>query len=287
MDVLWAEYVLSMGYGVCMMFGKPAILLEWKRIFVPPRVRNKFYWTCWIIIVVNLLFYGASFIAFQFYCFPHRKIWDRWVPGKCRDRMSMDAPSTVFNVIIDGIILILPLSTIWKLQMNTRRKIGVSIVFSVGILAVVSAAGRSYTAFTMDYVGDVLYDVANTNMWILGESTCLIVVFCIPTIPKLFGEIKRRGSSAASMTTLTAASSRPGAMNSRHEEFWGRLDDRPDGRAHINDNYGGVDGASQVRLADVEAARPSTSTGQGYGDRSDGGEFGYQNQPWPNKALLR
>jgi hypothetical protein len=153
--------------------------------------------------------------------------------------------------------------------------------------AVVSAAGRSYTAFTMDYVGDVLYDVANTNMWILGESTCLIVVFCIPTIPKLFGEIKRRGSSAASMTTLTAASSRPGAINSRHEEFWGRLDDRPDGRAHINDNYGGVDGASQVRLADVEAARPSTSTGQGYGDRSDGGEFGYQNQPWPNKALLR
>lgn len=52
--------------------------------------------------------------------------------------------------------------------------------------ACVCAAGRVYSTVTLDYLGDATYEVSKTFIWALAELTCVLVVFCLPAIPKAF-----------------------------------------------------------------------------------------------------
>lgn len=132
-----ALYIWPTLYTLIMAFIKPAILLEWAKLFVPKGVRNRFWWTCMILVGFNCCVYIATFVAIQMYCTPHERIWKRWVPGTCVNRKSVDFPSSVFNLLQDILILLLPQGVIWRLQMSRSRKISVSIVFAIGILYVV------------------------------------------------------------------------------------------------------------------------------------------------------
>ncbi|KAH7309767.1 hypothetical protein B0I35DRAFT_482510 [Stachybotrys elegans] len=185
-DVLFELYLLPIFYCLVTGFVKSAILLEWKRIFVPRGIRNRFWWTCIILVTISILFYNAFLIALQFLCEPHERIWRRWVGGTCRNRQDMDLPSAIFNLVLDLIILALPQKIIWNLQMTKARRFGISFVFSVGLLALVCAIGLVYAVSTMDYLHDVIYDQGPANLWLLCESTCAMLVFCVPTFPKAF-----------------------------------------------------------------------------------------------------
>ncbi|KAI1264506.1 hypothetical protein F5Y18DRAFT_436892 [Xylariaceae sp. FL1019] len=176
------------GYGITMFFAKTAILLEWMRIFVPDHTRNYFFYICCFLIALNLGVYTAGTIATNFACLPREKLWHRWVEGHCIDRHRLDTNSASFNLAIDLFILLLPQRIIWTLQMTKKKKIGVSIIFSVGLLAVVSAAGRTYATVTLDYEGDVTYGVSVNLLRGFAELTTVLIVFCITAVPKAIGE---------------------------------------------------------------------------------------------------
>lgn len=115
---------------------KVAILLEWIRIFSPRNSRGWFWYASWALLIVNGLLYTSALIAGNVSCIPHRKIWDRTVPGKCFSRTALDTAMASINVVSSVFILILPQKVIWSLQMNTAKKIGVSSVFAIGLLYV-------------------------------------------------------------------------------------------------------------------------------------------------------
>jgi hypothetical protein len=257
-DILFILYVWPCLYALLMMFAKPAILLEWNRIFVPRGIRNRFWWTCNLLVVFNALFYAASFVAIQFYCSPHPHIWRRYTPGQCRDRVTMDAPSAVFNLLLDIMILLLPQRVIWKLHMTPGKKWGVSFIFGVGILAVVCAVGRVYGVVTLNYRSDVTYNVGPAYLWALAESACVIIVFCVPAIPKMladsavFGYMMRTlrsmtsqnptgPSNASGWTTIPAT-----RTTKKSHTYNGTFDDETD---------------SQVHLADLESASRAHTEG--------------------------
>lgn len=117
------------------MLLKIAIMLEWLHIFVPRRTLNKtFFWVSCTMITLNIMYYAAAIVSVQFYCIPREKIWDRWLPGQCLDRKSLDTSTGCFNVLFDIILLLMPQRVIWKLQLSTKRKLGISFVFSMGLL---------------------------------------------------------------------------------------------------------------------------------------------------------
>lgn len=95
--------------------------------------------TCYSILVVNSLFYSSGVIASALSCRPYVRIWDRRVPGTCINTMILDMASSAFNVISDVAILALPQNIIWRLQMTTRRKIGLSLIFAIGLMYAISA----------------------------------------------------------------------------------------------------------------------------------------------------
>ena len=116
---------------------KAAILLEWLRIFVPHNAHNAFFWASWVTIVANTMFYVAGIFAENFSCRPYNSIWDKTVPGsQCIDVKALFLSSAVLDLASDIAVLILPQMIIWSLQMSTQKKLGVSVLFTMGILYV-------------------------------------------------------------------------------------------------------------------------------------------------------
>lgn len=127
--------VIEILYHLTILCTKVAVLLQYLRIFVPARTR-KFYLT-WALIAINGTVNVSLAIALAFQCIPRRKIWTPALDGRCIHLGAAFLTSATTNVITDWAVFLLPLSSIWGLQLPWKRKIGVSAVFTVGLLYVV------------------------------------------------------------------------------------------------------------------------------------------------------
>ncbi|KAI1126733.1 hypothetical protein F5Y10DRAFT_244220 [Nemania abortiva] len=184
--ILYDLYILQFFYSFAMLLIKPAILNQWVGLFVPGKTRNWFYWIARILTGANILLYTAAIIVSNVACRPREKLWNFWVPGHCIDKRNLDLTTSSFNLAFDLCTLLLPQRIIWRLQMNMKRKIGISIMFSVGILACVAAGGRVVTTILTPYTGEATYGLSAVALWGLAELACVIMVYCIPAIPRIF-----------------------------------------------------------------------------------------------------
>ncbi|CAG8974562.1 hypothetical protein HYALB_00004358 [Hymenoscyphus albidus] len=187
-DMLYYIHFSACFYAMSVMCLKVAILLEWTRIFSPHGISRRFSRICYTLLVINVCFYTASVIASALSCRPYKRIWDKLVPGTCINTMILDVTSSAINVLSNIIILLLPQHIIWRLQMTLKRKIGVALVFGVGIICVASALGRLVATVEYFQSPDVSYHVSAVGIWCLSEMTCLLIVCCCPTISKIFNE---------------------------------------------------------------------------------------------------
>lgn len=105
-------------------------------IFNPNGFHNSFFWANRIILVVSILLSSATILSEILSCLPVNAHWQPWVKARCFNKKPLEFTVTYGCVIIDFVILLLPQSTIWKLNMNRIKKAGVSAIFSVGILCV-------------------------------------------------------------------------------------------------------------------------------------------------------
>ena len=128
----------SIFYGLTIMLLKAAILLDWVRIFVVRHQRNVMFWICHGLIWSNVLFYGIGTIVEIFQCTPREKIWNPlFEGGSCPIHMPAHMlASGIINLVSDITILVLPQKIIWKLRISTNKKVGVSLLFAIGILLV-------------------------------------------------------------------------------------------------------------------------------------------------------
>ncbi|TGJ88105.1 hypothetical protein E0Z10_g639 [Xylaria hypoxylon] len=211
-NLSWFYYNLFLGtqmYLATMIFLKPAILLEWARIFGPGN-RKGFRWTCYILAGVNSTYYLINILIEVNSCHPRAYYWDKTIPGgHCLDGPVLALTSALVNLIFDLAILILPQTVIWRLNMSRRRKAGVSIVFIIGLLAVASAILR--IAFGISYVSniDYTYILSSQSILCIAELTAGFLVFASPAAPKpVLHLIKQAGSSVDRLIGSSRGSNR-------------------------------------------------------------------------------
>ncbi|KAI1128526.1 hypothetical protein F5Y10DRAFT_240288 [Nemania abortiva] len=197
-EFLFTVYLGSAFYSIAVMSLKVAILLEWTRTFAPRGARGFFYHACLVLIGLNVSFYSSSFLVENLSCFPHNGIWDKTIPARCINHKALDLSSATINLASHLLILILPQWVIWKLNMTRRKKIGVSLIFAVGILTVIAGTFRLATTVQYYLSPDITYRVSSLSLWALAEVTLLVLVFSMPAFPSLF--VKRTASSKGSST---------------------------------------------------------------------------------------
>lgn len=114
-----------------MFFTKLSILLLFLRFFVPPQTKKtKIYYSSWAVIWFNLLYCIALVLVVLLQCVNKKEI-----PGKtCIDTYSLLVTASLINVLSDLMMLAIPLVAVWDLRLPMRRKLGISVVFAVGML---------------------------------------------------------------------------------------------------------------------------------------------------------
>ncbi|KAI0967186.1 hypothetical protein F4678DRAFT_254884 [Xylaria arbuscula] len=192
-DLIEISYILQVGgvlYSVALPLLKSSILLEWTRLFVPRGTRNVFWWLCMTVVGIQLSFLVASVFALCFTCIPYQKIWDFTIPGRCIKKSDLEITSAAIHFGSDIVILTLPQKVIWSLQMSLKKKLGVSFIFSLGVLACLSAVLRLVSTIQYSTTDDVTYAVSAVILWALAEMTCGFIVLGMPTAPKVLHETR-------------------------------------------------------------------------------------------------
>lgn len=172
-------------YAGSVMTLKMAILLQWVKIFAPHGISKYFSRICYLLVVINALFYPTYILALAFSCRPLARVWNITLAGHCFDTAAMDVSTATCSLLSDIIILLLPQNVIWRLQMTRQRKIGISIIFGTGIVCVTCATGRLASTIIYYLSPDITHNLSAVAVWCLAEITCIILVFCSPAVHRL------------------------------------------------------------------------------------------------------
>lgn len=116
---------------------KTAILLEWLHILAPQgnRLKSPFWWGCVSIIVLQCVWGVVCVILLNVQCNPHEAIWKVYMPRElCFNLVPVQLTSGAVQLFSDVVMLVLPQKTIWNLNLSWQKKLGVSVVFGLGIL---------------------------------------------------------------------------------------------------------------------------------------------------------
>ena len=120
------------------LFVKLTFYILFLRIFRPKTVLR---WSIYIGIFVTAVFYVVATILLLIWTTPRRgtsfvTIFIKFATEKKSPVLDMALALGYFNIFSDVYVLVLPISAVAGLNIPTRRKFGLSLVFMAGILCV-------------------------------------------------------------------------------------------------------------------------------------------------------
>ncbi|KAB2569228.1 hypothetical protein DBV05_g12097 [Lasiodiplodia theobromae] len=207
---LWLILIYGSCYSAVQPLIKTAILLDWARIFVPSdKYKNTFWWGCMAISGFQCLWGVLCIILLNMQCIPHNAIWEFYVPSKCYELPKVMLSSGSIQVITDIAMVLLPQKMIWGLHLNWQKKLGVSIIFGVGVIASVAACFRLAHTVAFSKTTDSMYLIGPLLFWACAEMTCGFFVLSIPCLPKIVKEspLPRNLKKALGLSSKTAEAS--------------------------------------------------------------------------------
>lgn len=131
--MLFATQIL---YVVGLMTLKASVLFFFLRIFPTRGFRTIIWATHGLNFLVGLIYIILTFAQ----CRPLSLYWTGWDKNesykneRCLDFNRFILSNAIINIILDVWMLILPLTQLYKLNLILRKKIGVMLMFSVGLL---------------------------------------------------------------------------------------------------------------------------------------------------------
>ncbi|KAJ5870229.1 hypothetical protein N7455_005170 [Penicillium solitum] len=179
LKIFWASEWMWATSTVCFRL---AILLLYMEIFPG---NPKFFWCATGVGCLVFLYWVSSVLTIALLCRPVAYNWNRSIPGSCGDVLKIEYASAGFNMGIDLGVVLLPLPIVWRLQMSSRKKIGVTASFAIGILTAGINLGRIIQT-KLCPADDLIYCLRDSSIFIMAEMTAGILVACVPTFGPLF-----------------------------------------------------------------------------------------------------
>lgn len=115
-----------MGIG----FTKLSILTLYYRVFANKRFRQVVI----VLMVYVSLYTVATTVATILQCIPIKRAWDRTVPGTCVQPTAQWYSYAALNMAAEAIMFFLPMPMITRLHLPRQQKVGLFLIFAVGLL---------------------------------------------------------------------------------------------------------------------------------------------------------
>ncbi|OKL59036.1 hypothetical protein UA08_05876 [Talaromyces atroroseus] len=150
----------------------------------------------WIFVgAVVLLNFGCVIILFA-QCAPTRALWvpalREQVGTRCWSADVLADYSIVtgaLSALVDLFLAVYPATVLWKLQMNRKKKIGLSMILGMGVFACAISIYKTTRLTGLDSGPDSTYNSFSVFLWTSIEGNTIIIAACIPTIAPLLESI--------------------------------------------------------------------------------------------------
>jgi hypothetical protein len=112
---------------------KISMLLLYLRLFPSTTLR-----IATITILTLTAIWGLVYTLINvFICNPRNYAWEQWDgehEGKCMDQQAILMSHAIMNIVLDVVVIALPLPTLLRLKLGRDKKVGVCVMFVIGIL---------------------------------------------------------------------------------------------------------------------------------------------------------
>ncbi|KAI7344128.1 hypothetical protein KC354_g15315 [Hortaea werneckii] len=163
---------------------KLAVVALLTKLLEPTRWHRITMWTA--AGLTNLLLFGCVIILYA-QCQPARSQWNFSVEGQCWSPWVLVYWAIVsgsISAFMDLYLAVYPATVLWKLQMNMKKKLGLSAALGFGIVATIVAA---YKCTKLPGLAGADYSWATSEMliWTCVEGSTIIIAACIPIMQPL------------------------------------------------------------------------------------------------------
>lgn len=115
---------------------------------------------------------------------------------------ATEISTSVLNTFADVVLLVLSISMVWRLQLNTSKKLGVMGIFLVGAFACVASILRFVSTLTLvSHDTDTTWNAVGVYLWTSIEAAIGLMCACFPVIGPLFAVFRTK--VAATMASKT------------------------------------------------------------------------------------
>ncbi|KAL6707612.1 hypothetical protein ACN47E_003962 [Coniothyrium glycines] len=170
-------------YFAIMAFIRTAFILFFLQIFPGKRFRI----VAWCVLAINLVVMIVTCIPMIFVCTPVSFLWKGWtaepnMKGTCINQNSLAYAAAALGIVIDLMTLALPITQIWNLTMDIRKKVGVMLMFSVGAIVPIVSIIRLRSIVRFATTPNVTWDYREAGLWSIVEFQVGIICVCLPAI---------------------------------------------------------------------------------------------------------
>ncbi|OJJ98505.1 hypothetical protein ASPACDRAFT_1857760 [Aspergillus aculeatus ATCC 16872] len=179
-------------------FAKTTFLLMYLDLFKPFRWQR---YAIYFGLLVNWGFYIAIAVATLYYTSPAPgQSWqESFLSPRYTGMVPLMIPIAVGNLVLDVYILILPMLSIWRLQMGRKKKFGVAAIFATGFVACIASSLSIYFKVILrHHEEDFTYYTLPVLIMCLAEMCVGITASCMPSMSLL---IRRRGGFLGTMVS--------------------------------------------------------------------------------------
>ncbi|KAL8859974.1 MAG: hypothetical protein Q9178_003523 [Gyalolechia marmorata] len=188
-QALEAFYISQIFYKATINSTKISIIFLYRRIF------TNIVWfrrlTC--VIMIYIAFYAiATILATIFQCTPIKRAIDHSLPGHCLNNTGFWFANAINNIVTDIITLVLPQPLIHRLQMPKGIKVGLYMIFGLGMFVCTTSFLRMTTLSVSSKNPDTTHGTMLSTLWSNVEANTGIICACLPTLKKPVSALYRR-----------------------------------------------------------------------------------------------
>ncbi|KAL2825090.1 hypothetical protein BDW59DRAFT_172580 [Aspergillus cavernicola] len=187
---IYQYYVCEILYVASITFSKISMLLLFLRLF-----QMHFRLANYLALAFTVAWGLALFLALVFSCQPISYFWTMWDgehEGECTNNTKLVWAHACTNIFLDVVIIGLPMPTLFQLTLSWRRKVGVCMMFAVGIVVTIVSILRFMASLSFDMTDNPTKNLVIITIWSVLETHLSIICACMPGIRAFFNYTRAR-----------------------------------------------------------------------------------------------
>ncbi|KAK8068670.1 hypothetical protein PG994_005286 [Apiospora phragmitis] len=186
-------YVSIILYNVGLCLIKVSILLQYRRIFTQKLTQ----WMAGGLLAFMLAWTVTLSVLLPLVCYPVDKFWEPARPGSCVDQLAVWYVMAGVNIVTDFAIFIIPLPVIKLLQLPTKQKMLLVVVFGLGLFTCIISCLRIRTLKMASLTKDPNWDNTDAALWSFIELCIGVLTSSLPTLRPLIAAALPRAFGAS------------------------------------------------------------------------------------------